>query len=71
MRLSDKEIILSMKDGDERHLNMFQGGGALVTLGAKIYTLYEIPLFGGEPRLANYYSEDRIDKMIAEYKSWT
>lgn len=68
---TDKEIILSMKDGEERLFNMVQDGGAMVTFGAGIYGLYEVPLFGGEPRLIRYYREGQIDEMIAEYKSWT
>lgn len=81
---TDKELILSIKDGEERYFdcsptrwkdrglaNILSDGGALVTFGNGIYTLYEIPLFGGEPMLVKYYKPDQVDEMIAEYRSWT
>ena len=69
--MTDNEKIEAMKEGDTIYLNMVNEGGAQIHMYNYRYLLYEIPLYGGEPRLYKEYERKNIDKMIAEYLSWT
>ena len=67
--MSEKEKIKNMKEGDTIFVNMFQDGGVQIHKYNYEYLLYEIPLYGGNPRFFGIFKN--IDKMIEEYQRWT
>lgn len=69
--MTDKEKIQNMKEGETIYLNMVNDGGVQIHMYNYEYQLFEIPIYGGQPRFYNIYEPKNIGKMIEEYQSWT
>lgn len=69
--MSDLEDLLKMETGDTIYLNWFEEGGGEVIRGVLGWELYEVPQYGGIPRLYNTYSEENLQELIDEANSWT
>jgi hypothetical protein len=69
--MSELERLLKMDYGDTIYLNWFEEGGAEVTRGLLGWELYEVPQYGGIPRLYDIYAEDNLQELIDEANSWT
>lgn len=69
--MSDKEKIKELKDGQSLIVSQSEESGAEIWLKHNTYFLFEIPMYGGEPRFTESYPMYRIDEMINEYSSWT
>ncbi len=72
--LSKEEIVdYFNKAPAGRHVffNMFQEGGAMVTVGCGTYALFEIPLYGGSPRYYDVFTNFELEKMVDVALSWT
>ncbi len=66
-----KEEILKLKDGECWVWPESDYGKAEVWKINNVYILFEIPMYGGEPRFNNKYRLEYINEMIKEIKSWT
>lgn len=70
--MSDLENLLKMETGDTIYLNWFEeGGGEVIRLSTGEWELFEVPHYGGIPRLFGTYSEDNLQELIDEANSWT
>jgi hypothetical protein len=69
--MSELERLLKMDYGDTIYLNWCEDGGAEVTRSLLGWILYEVPQYGGIPRLYDIYAEDNLQELIDEANSWT
>lgn len=65
------EEILKLKSGDWYIVPESDYGKAEIWRLNDVYCLFEIPMYGGNPRFFKVYSKHRIDEMIKEINSWT
>ena len=69
--MSDLENLLKMEYEDTIYLNWFEEGGGEVIRVYEGWQLYEVPQYGGMPRLYGTYSKDNLQELIDEVNSWT
>ena len=68
--VSDKDAIEKLKDGESYIVPESDYGKAEIWKKNSMYFLFEIPMYGGEPRFIEAYGTHRIDDMIKQYNSW-
>jgi|APSaa5957512576_1039674.scaffolds.fasta_scaffold135226_2 hypothetical protein len=66
-----REELINMKEGEKVFINWSEGGGGLVTKKGDIYTLHEVPIYGGIPQVDGEYTKSELDKLIEKAMSWT
>jgi len=66
-----REEILKLHSGDCYVVPESDYGKAEIWKIHDTYLLFEIPIYGGNPRFFAGYSKMRIDDMIKEINSWT
>jgi hypothetical protein len=66
-----KEEILKLKSGEHYVVPESDYGKAEVWRVNDIYILFEIPLFGGDPRFHCYYFSRDIDLIVETIEAWT
>lgn len=69
--MSDLENLLKMETGDTIYLNWFEEGGGEVIKTLLGWVLFEVPQYGGVPRLYGTYSEYNLQELIDKANSWT
>ena len=67
----DADKIKSLRHGEDAFINMFQGGGCMVTYCHNMYMAFEVPLYGGEPRFERGFGENQIPELLKLAYSWT
>lgn len=63
--------IEKLKDGERYFVPESDYGKAEICRVNDIYVLFEIPLYGGEPRYSSVFPLWRIDEMIKKIDSWS
>jgi len=67
-----KDKILALKDGEVCDWPLGEESGAEIWLKNEQYFLFEIPLYGGQPRYSGVCScKHSVDRLIEEVRSWT
>ena len=69
--MNDKELILNLKEGESYIVPESDYGRAEIWFKDNKYYLFEIPMYGGEPKFVESFPIDKIDLMINIYESWT
>ena len=69
--MTDKEEILKLKDGQCYIVPESDYGKAEIWFKNKVYFLFEIPMYGGQPRYSTHFAEHLIDDLIKTYERWT
>ncbi len=63
--------IFRLKEGEKDVIPESDYGKAEIVCNGNIYSLYSIPMYGGEPVFEGNYSLNDIDAMLEEIESWT
>lgn len=69
--MTDKQYIEALKDGESYIVPESDYGKAEIWLKHDTYFLFEIPMYGGQPRFEMAFPKYKINDMIALYNSWT
>ena len=64
------ELVKNLQTGFEVHLNWSEESGGLVTKSGDLYTLEEIPQFGGVSISSDEYREDQIEEVVRTAYEW-
>lgn len=68
----DKQKLLKMPDMTYAYINWFSdGGGQVARVNFDYYVLFEVPMYGGEPRYTDIYHISKIDELLDLAYSWT
>ena len=70
MEVNAKAEILKIKDGESWIWTESDYGKAEIWLKNGMFFLFEIPIYGGEPRFHNNYSPSRADDLVQTVLSW-
>jgi len=65
-----KQEILKLRDGESWIWPESDYGKAEIKLNSDIYSLFEIPMYGGEPSLVDNYTIATLDHLIKLVESW-
>ena len=64
--------ILALKEGEEYWIKSFMDGGAyLVRYDKETFSLYEVPIYGGEPRYYKMYHFLILERAFLDAAQWT
>lgn len=74
MRINEEgleKFISALPEGIRLHISLGEEAGAEVVKVHDIYLLFEIPMYGGEPRYTNLYRHHEVGRIFKEIRSWT
>ena len=71
MLMDAKLEILKLKDGESWIWPESDYGKAEIWYKNETYSLFEIPLYGGQPVYSRSFYENNIDELILKVNSWT
>lgn len=64
--------LIAMPNLGETTVNWSEGGGGqVIKVNYDWYVLFEIPQYGGSPRLDRIYHESELSDLIEKAMSWT